>query len=147
MQMFSVHFPLCVASAWMNSLCALVEECSQNGFAVEMRTLPLIFLLFDKEKANEKNLLIHLLLWNYFLKCRFLYLVRVYDNFILSQYARNFFLSFIFRIFCFGTTKIYIIYIMSFLVLLYTFWVVTFKNIPVITFWCNVSASLYLYTI
>lgn len=113
-----------------------MEECSQNGFAIEMRTLPLIFLPFDKEKANEKNYLIHLLLLNYSLKCHFLYLVTVYDNFLMSQYAKNFFLNFFFfQYFLLWYNKdLYSLYheflgvTMSFLNCYYFF------NIPVIVF-------------
>lgn len=116
-----------------------MEECSQNGFAIEMRTLPLIFLPFDKEKANEKNYLIHLLLLNYSLKCHFLYLVTVYDNFFMSQYAKNFFFNFHFQYFLLWYNKdLYSLYheflgvTMSFLNCYYFF------NIPVIVFfWCN----------
>lgn len=116
-----------------------MEECSQNGFAIEMRTLPLIFLPFDKEKANEKIYLIHLLLLNFSLKCHFLYLVTVYDNFFMSQYAKNFFFNFHFQYFLLWYNKdLYSLYheflgvTISFLNCYYFF------NIPVVVFfWCN----------
>lgn len=45
------------------------------------------------EKANEKNQLIHLLLY-YSLKGHFLYLAEFYDNFFMSQYVKNIFFNF-----------------------------------------------------
>lgn len=33
-----------------------MQEWFQNRFAIEIRTIPLTFLPFDMEKANEKNL-------------------------------------------------------------------------------------------